>query len=75
MKEKMVIDVQGGGTLQVTLGNRAVGNPVTIPPDVTSVTVVVRDSAASAQGMARRREKLERRNKAGRRQRRGGDDE
>jgi hypothetical protein len=61
MKDRMVLDVKGGETLQLSLGSKLVGKSVTIPEGVSSVTVVIRDTAAVEQARARRlRQRAER---------------
>ena len=54
MKDRMVLDVKGGETLQLSLGSKPVGKSVTIPEGVSSVTVVIRDTAAVEQARAKR---------------------
>jgi hypothetical protein len=72
MKEMRVVDVQQGGTLQLALGNSPVGQPITIPQGVTSITVIVRDTAGFEEARARRAARRGARG-PGRRRQRGED--
>jgi hypothetical protein len=73
VKETIVVDVKEGSTLQLALGTSPVGQPITIPQGVTSVTVIVRDTAGFEEAKARRAERRTARGQA-RRRRQGLED-
>jgi hypothetical protein len=54
MKEVRVVDVAKGGTLQLALGGASVGQPIAIPQGVTSLTVIIRDTAGFEEAKAKR---------------------
>jgi hypothetical protein len=69
----IVVDVKEGSTLQLALGTSPVGRPITIPPGVTSVTVIVRDTAGFEEAKAKRAARRNARG-GGRRRRQGLED-
>jgi hypothetical protein len=57
MREKVTTAVSPGEVLQVHSSRGPIGQPVTVPQDVTSVTIIFRDSEGMKAADARRAEK------------------
>jgi hypothetical protein len=57
MKERVTTSVSPGEVLQVHSSRGPIGQQVTVPKDVTSVTVIFKDSDAMKASKARRAEK------------------
>jgi len=69
MKERITTTVSPGEILQVHSSRGPIGQPITVPQDITSVTIVFRDTEgmkAAAARRAERRGKTKRERAAGR---------
>jgi antitoxin (DNA-binding transcriptional repressor) of toxin-antitoxin stability system len=62
MRETMVVSVTPGAKLQITVNGEPVGRTVTIPDNINSMTVIVRDTQGFEQAKA---ERLARRDTSG----------
>ena len=61
MKEVVVVEVKDASVLNLSLGSTPVGPPVAIPPGVTSITLLIRDTAGYEQAKEKKaKRRLER---------------